>query len=524
MSDGGQPNDRRRGKALLFLLCCGAAGAAPHALDPLRASLPALTLAALLGAYSLRTLLRAKPPASASVPSSGEPSSSAEPSSSGETSGAPNSAATTGLDPAVGRAALATTAGEAAAASGAVAPAGSSEAPAALDATAQLDTTVALVDVVVAARDEQAVIARLVDTITGLRWPVGRLRLWVVDDGSEDRTPELLAALQRRHPLLTVLRRSRGAGGGKSAALNLVLQRLEGRWMLVLDADAVLPPDLLERLIPQAETAGWAGLQLRKAVVNAEANWLTRAQAMEMALDALVQEGRLADGGVAELRGNGQLLRRESLLACGGFNEFTVTDDLDLSFRLLLQGQPIGLLWDPPVREEAVLRLPALWRQRQRWAEGGLQRFFDYWPELISDRLKPRQRLDLTCFFLLQYALPVVASADLIASLATGTLPTVWPLSLVTLMLSGLAILRSCQRPSEGPALPAPHPFNLVLGMAYLFHWFLVIPWVTLRMALLPKRLVWAKTLHLGAHEALDLEDDEEGMVEGEEDLATEVG
>jgi 1,2-diacylglycerol 3-beta-glucosyltransferase len=72
--------------------------------------------------------------------------------------------------------------------------------------------------------------------------------------------------------------------------------------------------------------------------------------------------------------------------------------------------------------------------------------------------------------------------------------------------------------------LPAPHPFNLVLGMAYLFHWFLVIPWVTVRMALLPKRLVWAKTLHLGAHEALDLEDDEEGMVEGEEDLATEVG
>jgi 1,2-diacylglycerol 3-beta-glucosyltransferase len=401
------------------------------------------------------------------------------------------------------------------AAAGDIAPAGE---------TAALEAAAPLVDVVVAARDEQAVISRLVDTITGLRWPAGRLRLWVVDDGSEDRTPELLAALQRRHPLLTVLRRPRSAGGGKSAALNLVLQRLEGRWMLVLDADAVLPPDLLERLIPQAEAAGWGGLQLRKAVVNAEENWLTRAQAMEMALDALVQEGRLADGGVAELRGNGQLLRRDSLLACGGFNEYTVTDDLDLSFRLLLHGQPIGLLWDPPVREEAVLRLPALWRQRQRWAEGGLQRFFDYWPELLSDRLKPRQRLDLTCFFLLQYALPVLASADLAASLWTGTRPTVWPLSLVTLLLSGVAILRSCQRPSEGPALPAPHPFNLLLGMAYLSHWFLVIPWVTLRMALLPKRLVWVKTLHHGTHEAPDLEDGQEGVVEGEDDLATEVG
>jgi 1,2-diacylglycerol 3-beta-glucosyltransferase len=527
MSDGGQPNDRRRSKAFLFLLCCAAAGAAPHALDPLRATLPALSLAIVLGGYSLRTLLRATAPVVAPVQFSRESSSS------GESSGVPASPASGQPDPSVGSAnpstATLSTAGGAVA-SQSLAPVGPFAVAAALDATADLgvaavlDTTAPLVDVVVAARDEQAVITRLVDTITGLRWPEGRLRLWVVDDGSEDRTPELLAALQRRHPLLTVLRRPRSAGGGKSAALNLVLQRLEGHWMLVLDADAVLPPDLLERLIPQAEIAGWAGLQLRKAVVNAEANWLTRAQAMEMALDALVQEGRLADGGVAELRGNGQLLRRESLLACGGFNEFTVTDDLDLSFRLLLQGQPIGLLWDPPVREEAVLRLPALWRQRQRWAEGGLQRFFDYWPELISDRLTPRQRLDLSGFFLLQYALPVLVSADLAASLVTGTLPTAWPLSLATVLLSALAILRSCQRTSEGPALPDPHPLNLLLGLAYLSHWFLVIPWVTLRMALLPKRLVWAKTLHHGAHEALDLEDEPEAMVEGEEELAPEVG
>ena len=481
MSDGGQPNDRRRAKACLFLLSCAAAGAAPHALDPLRAIVPSLSLAGLLGGYSLRTLLLAgRPPAGSAA-------------SAAAAVAVPGSTVAAAPDPAARRAPVAT-------------------------------TTAPLVDVVVAARDEQAVIARLVATIAGLRWPEGCLRLWVVDDGSEDRTPELLESLQRRHPLLTVLRRPRNAGGGKSAALNLVLQRLEGRWMLVLDADAVLPPDLLERLIPQAESGGWAGLQLRKAVVNAEANWLTRAQAMEMALDALVQEGRLADGGVAELRGNGQLLLRESLVACGGFNEFTVTDDLDLSFRLLLHGQPIGLLWNPPVQEEAVLRLPALWRQRQRWAEGGLQRFFDYWPELLSERLQPRQRLDLACFFLLQYALPVLAAADLISSLLTGTPPTVWPLSLVALLLSGLAILRSCNRSGEGPALPAPHPFNLLLGMAYLTHWFLVIPWVTLRMALLPKRLVWAKTFHQGGQEVLDPEEAEQAVVEGEDDLATEVG
>ncbi len=67
--------------------------------------------------------------------------------------------------------------------------------------------------------------------------------------------------------------------------------------MLVLDADAGLAPDLLERVMPRAEAGGWAAVQLRKAVVNSGVNLLTRAQAMEMALDAVIQEGRLAEGG-----------------------------------------------------------------------------------------------------------------------------------------------------------------------------------------------------------------------------------
>jgi 1,2-diacylglycerol 3-beta-glucosyltransferase len=363
------------------------------------------------------------------------------------------------------------------------------------------------VDVVVAARDEQAVITRLVEGIARLHYPEGQLNLWVVDDASSDRTPQLLSELQQRFAFLRVMRREPGAGGGKSGALNLVSQQLQGRWMLVLDADADLQPDTLERLIPMAENGGWSAVQLRKAVVNPLTNWLTRAQAMEMALDAVIQQGRLGSGGVAELRGNGQLLRRDGLQRAGGFNEDTVTDDLDLSFRLLLAGEPVGILWDPPVREEAVLTLAALWRQRQRWAEGGLQRFFDYWPALCSNRLSGGQRLDLACFFLLQYAMPVVALADLLGALLTRSLPTFWPLSVVAFGLSGVSILSGCRRPGEGPAFPAMNLANLALGIAYLGHWFVVIPWTTLRMALLPKTLVWAKTTHLGAEPTEPVED-----------------
>ena len=351
-------------------------------------------------------------------------------------------------------------------------------------------------DVVVAARDEEGVVQRLVERLTSLRYPADRLSTWVIDDGSQDRTPELLDALAERHPSLHVIHREPDAGGGKSGALNTALAQLSGDWLLVLDADAQLQDDLLERLVPYALDGGWSAVQLRKAVIDADCNWLTRAQAMEMALDAVIQTGRLDGGGVAELRGNGQLIKRSELERSGGFNEDTVTDDLDLSFRLLSQGALVGLLWDPPVQEEAVPGLVALWKQRQRWAEGGLQRFFDYWPTLTSAQLSLRQRWDLASFFLLQYGLPVVSFADLSTSLISRSTPTYWPLSIVAFSVSGLAYWRGCRGRQEGPAIPRPGPWHMLVAIAYLSHWFVVIPWVTLRMALLPKRLVWAKTSH----------------------------
>jgi len=479
-----QPDDQRpetggqrRLKATLFLLGCCAAGLAPHWLEPGRSLVPSIVLAVLLGGYSIRTVLL-DPPTIAAPP---EPA---------DVTGATASA---------------------------------NEATRELPDAARAATSLPTVDVVVAARDEQAVIRRLVERITSLRYPPGQLLLWVIDDGSEDRTPELLEELQRQEPLLRVLRRSRQAGGGKSGALNLVLPQLQGRWLLVLDADADLQEDVLERLIPWAEAGDWSAVQLRKAVANPDANLLTRAQAMEMAFDAVIQQGRLCAGGVAELRGNGQLLRREAVQACGGFNEATVTDDLDLSMRLLLDRQPIGILWDPPVQEEAVLTLPALWRQRQRWAEGGLQRFLDYAPGLLSDRLNGKQKTDLLSFFVLQYMMPVMAAADLAGVLATGTPPAMWPFSIVALCLSGIAIVSGCRRPSEGPPLPRMSAASVTLGVVYLVHWFAVIPWVTLRMAVLPKRLVWAKTLHHGAETTIEATG-EEDSTEPEGELAAEGG
>tara|TARA_B100001250_G_scaffold215553_1_gene184957 strand:- start:1349 stop:2665 length:1317 start_codon:yes stop_codon:yes gene_type:complete len=430
--------ENRRAKSILFLICCALAGVFPHLLEPTKNLFPSITLAVVLGGYGLRVVLRDR---------RGNFQLQKEH----------------------------------------------------IIENDKFFETLPKVDVLVAARDEENVIERLVSRLLSIEYPHEKISLWIIDDGSQDHTPDLLKELSTNFSRINVLSRSRMSGGGKSGALNSVLKKTDGEWLFILDADAQLQSNVLFRAITLALNGGWSGVQLRKSVINCDLNQIASYQAMEMAMDAVIQRGRLANGGVAELRGNGQLLNRKVLESCGGFNEKTITDDLDLSFRLLLNRSPIVIMWDPPVQEEAVESFSALFRQRKRWAEGGLQRFFDYWPYLFSKRLSKFKKFDLTCFFLLQYVLPVVSFIDFFVSIILFKMPLYWPLSIVAFGISSLAYWKGCSENSEGPKLPSPTFINILGATIYLAHWFIVIPYIVFKMSLFRKSLIWEKTNHVGS-------------------------
>ncbi|MDC3171030.1 glycosyltransferase family 2 protein [Prochlorococcus sp. AH-716-E13] len=360
------------------------------------------------------------------------------------------------------------------------------------------DETLPALDILVAARDEENVIERLVERLFNLDYPANKLNIYIIDDGSSDKTPLILKRLSKEFDKLKIISRPANAGGGKSGALNYALKFTHGEWLLILDADAQLRNDTLPRLFNFVYEGSWSAVQLRKSVTNVSKNFLTTCQSMEMAMDAIFQYGRLSVAGVSELRGNGQLINKQVLLNCGSFNEYTVTDDLDLSLRLLISKAKIGILWDPPVMEEAVENISALFSQRQRWAEGGLQRFFDYGEQLFSKKIELIQKFDLTFFFILQYALPIISMIDLILSIALTESPSYWPISITAFTLSGIAVWYGSSCKSEGPVLQNLNLMMMLVSLLYLSHWFLVIPWVTIKMSIFPKKILWKKTLHTG--------------------------
>lgn len=378
-----------------------------------------------------------------------------------------------------------------------------------------------LVSILVAAKNEEAVIGRLVETLCSLDYPTCQYELWVIDDNSTDKTPALLEQLAKQFHQLRVFRRPAGAGGGKSGALNQVLPLTKGEIIAVFDADAQVTPDLLRRVLPLFGRSEVGAVQVRKAISNLSKNAWVRGQVVEMALDSYFQQQRIAIGGIGELRGNGQFVRRTALDRCGGWNEETITDDLDLTMRLHLDQWDIDFLLVPGVEEEGVTRAVSLWHQRNRWAEGGYQRYLDYWQPILRNRVGSRKSLDMFMFWVIQYFMPTAMVPDLLMAIVRNH-PLIWspitglsvPLSLVG-MVVGLRRIRRSHAVLPASQLIDPEVdaeprkpvallrdiFQAVYGTLYMLHWIVVLASTTARISVRPKRLKWVKTVHHGSED-----------------------
>jgi 1,2-diacylglycerol 3-beta-glucosyltransferase len=359
--------------------------------------------------------------------------------------------------------------------------------------------TYPFISLAIAAKNEAAVIANLVESLCTIDYPIDRYEVWAIDDNSTDRTPEILDNLAQQYSQLQVLHRTDRDTGGKSGALNQVLSLMQGEIIGVFDADAQVTPDFLYQVLAYFQTETVGAIQLRKAIVNSETNFLTRGQRAEMALDAYLQQQRTGGSGIGELRGNGQFVRRTALASCDGWNEETITDDLDLTIRLHLTGWDIELMPYPPVGEEGVTTFKALWHQRNRWAEGGFQRYLDYWSAIASNQMGTKKTLDTISFLLIQYLLPPAGIPDFLMAFWLKHPPLLLPMTIslgvvLPLWATWVGLQRSYRQADRTVSI-----FTLftqtAIGLLFVLHWLVIMPFAIARMALFPKSLKWVKTL-----------------------------
>jgi 1,2-diacylglycerol 3-beta-glucosyltransferase len=367
------------------------------------------------------------------------------------------------------------------------------------------------VSIVVPARNEAVVIGGAVADLGRQAYADAngpRFDVVVVDDGSTDGTgAQARSAAAPFADRVQVVRREPGGGPAtKAAVLRFALPYLRGEVMATVDADARLAPDFLERVMRawQRDPAA-AAIQAQRRALNATAGWLPAAQDDEQLMDMASQCGRWAAGGTAELRGNGMFVKRAAVEAAGGWDERALTEDLDLSTRLVAAGEHVCLAPEAEVREEALERLGPLWRQRLRWAEGSLRRLMERGPRLVADgRLPVARRLDFV-LFVSEFVIPPLFATATIASLATVVLPQPadWSVPLALLLGYGLGTFLLAM---AGVAAHGDRGWSLIgragRGALFLAHWLLVVSGALLRIAFGPRTVAFAQTPRVGSPRA----------------------
>lgn len=372
------------------------------------------------------------------------------------------------------------------------------------------------VTVMIPAHNEAGVITKTVENV--LEMDYENFEVIVIDDRSSDDTASVIKNLEDKYDTVTALIRDKNAFPGKSAVLNDALKLAKGEAILVFDADARVAPDFLSRLVPNLEPEDVGAVQARKVISNKDYNLLTRCQNNEYTLDSHFQTGRDSVKGAVELRGNGELIKRIALEDIGGWNNYTITDDLDMSTQLHIKGWDVRFCPEAIVYEEGIIYLTPLFRQRRRWMEGSIRRYLEHFGEVLnSKKMSLRASLDMTAY-ISEFIMPIWLIMELCFQIFKVVAKSAPKNCILSSLIVGCAIaicftlaarysLRRFDNVSRFQSLKQAIETSLYL----FFVWFPVVMFICFKILFCPKDMNWGKTTHgLVREEELHLQEQKE--------------
>jgi cellulose synthase/poly-beta-1,6-N-acetylglucosamine synthase-like glycosyltransferase/spore germination protein YaaH/peptidoglycan/xylan/chitin deacetylase (PgdA/CDA1 family) len=285
------------------------------------------------------------------------------------------------------------------------------------------------VSVLIPAYNEEAVI---VDTVrAALASNYRHLEILVVNDGSVDRTAELVRQNFDCNPSVRLLLQP---NRGKPSALNHGLAEASGEIVVSIDADTIVDPEAIPRLVRHFADPKVGAVAGNVKVMNRN-RWLTRWQALEY-ITSQNLEKRAFDllNCIPVVPGAVGAWRTDLLRSNGGFSGDTVAEDTDLTLTIRRNGWKILYDEDAIGRTEVPETIDALIRQRFRWTFGTLQAVWKHRDVTGKPRYGTLGWIAIPNIFLFQIVLPLVS-------------PVIDLLFLLSIALWGLAQLRIAQLP-----------------------------------------------------------------------------
>ena len=225
-----------------------------------------------------------------------------------------------------------------------------------------------LVSVIIPAYNEERVIESSVHRILASNYHP--MEVIVADDGSKDRTSEIVTAAFGDEPRVRLMTM---VNGGKANALNRALAAASGEIVVALDADTQFEPETIARLVRWFSDED-IGAVAGNAKVGNRVNLVTRWQAVEYVTAQNIERRALTRfDAIMVVPGAVGAWRRSALEEVGGYPEDTLAEDQDLTIAIQRKGWKVAYDENAVAWTEAPETLRALGKQRFRWAYGTLQ-------------------------------------------------------------------------------------------------------------------------------------------------------
>jgi cellulose synthase/poly-beta-1,6-N-acetylglucosamine synthase-like glycosyltransferase len=317
------------------------------------------------------------------------------------------------------------------------------------------DADLPVYTIIAALYREKRVVARFLEALARLDYPVAKLDIKLVLEADDHETPEALRSIEVPCNV-EILIAPPGEPRTKPRALNVALPLARGRYTVIYDAEDVPDTGQLRLAIAHFAEAppNIACLQARLTIDNTDDTWLTRLFTVEYAALFDVFNPGLADiGSPIALGGTSNHFRTSVLRKIHGWDAWNVTEDADLGIRLARLGYQVRDLPSSTL-EEAPGTLRLWMRQRTRWMKGYVQ-------TAVSHTRKPWIMLRQLGFWRLCGAL----------ALTWGTVLS----ALVYPLFTGLYVASWLQEAEQFPDMRWTAAFNayaltlFVSGMASMF-------------------------------------------------------
>lgn len=259
--------------------------------------------------------------------------------------------------------------------------------------------------VLIAARNESAVIKQLIESIKMQKYPSSLIKIFVVADNCTDDTARIA-----RESGAVVFERFNRQQVGKGYALDFALKEIYSMGekfdgYFVFDADNLLDENYI-REMNNVFGNGYRVVTSYRNSKNYDTNWISAGYSLWFLREAkFLNNSRMMLKTGCAISGTGFLVHSDIFEKNNGWKHHLMTEDIEFSIDSAISGEIIGYCDKAVIYDEQPYSLEQSWNQRLRWAKGFYQVFAKYGLDLVKSMIK---RKSFVCYDMLMTVSPAM--------------------------------------------------------------------------------------------------------------------